>query len=91
MICGESFSSTGYGTHKSGPERVRIQIGSTRICALFGGSAVLRDVPGLFAARNAPVPPQAPRLEDVRLIDYDFARWGSAAERTDCPAVSAEP
>ncbi|MFN6955265.1 MAG: ABC transporter substrate-binding protein [Acetobacteraceae bacterium] len=32
--------------------------------------------------RNAPVPPQAPRLEDVRLIDYDFARWGSAAERT---------
>ena len=32
--------------------------------------------------RNAPIPPQAPRFENVRLIDYDFARWGSAEERT---------
>jgi iron(III) transport system substrate-binding protein len=32
--------------------------------------------------RAAPIPPQAPRFEDVRLIDYDFARWGSAQERT---------
>lgn len=32
--------------------------------------------------RAAPIPPQAPRFEDVRLIDYDFARWGSAEERT---------
>ncbi|WP_137126098.1 ABC transporter substrate-binding protein [Roseomonas sp. HF4] len=32
--------------------------------------------------RNAPIPPQAPRFEDVRLIDYDFARWGSSQERT---------
>ena len=32
--------------------------------------------------RNAPIPPQAPRFENVKLIDYDFARWGSAAERT---------
>lgn len=32
--------------------------------------------------RNAPVPPQAPRLQDIRLIDYDFAKYGSSAERT---------
>lgn len=32
--------------------------------------------------REAPVPPEAPRFEDVRLIDYDFAKYGSAAERT---------
>jgi iron(III) transport system substrate-binding protein len=32
--------------------------------------------------RNAPIPPQAPRFEAIKLIDYDFARWGSAAERT---------
>jgi iron(III) transport system substrate-binding protein len=32
--------------------------------------------------RSAPIPPQAPRFENIRLIDYDFARWGSAEERT---------
>ncbi len=32
--------------------------------------------------RAAPIPPQAPRFENIRLIDYDFARWGSAEERT---------
>ena len=32
--------------------------------------------------RAAPIPPKAPRLEAIKLIDYDFARWGSAAERT---------
>jgi len=32
--------------------------------------------------RSAPIPPQAPRFEQIKLIDYDFARWGNAAERT---------
>jgi iron(III) transport system substrate-binding protein len=32
--------------------------------------------------RNAAIPPQAPRFENIRLIDYDFARWGNAEERT---------
>jgi len=32
--------------------------------------------------RNAPIPPQAPRFENIKLIDYDFARWGDAATRT---------
>ena len=27
ITCGESLSSTGYGTDRIGPERVRIQIG----------------------------------------------------------------
>jgi iron(III) transport system substrate-binding protein len=31
--------------------------------------------------KNSPVPPQAPRLESVKLIDYDFAKYGASAER----------
>jgi iron(III) transport system substrate-binding protein len=31
--------------------------------------------------RNAKVPPQAPRLDQVKTIDYDFAKYGSSAER----------
>jgi iron(III) transport system substrate-binding protein len=34
------------------------------------------------ANRGATVPPEAPDLSRVRLIDYDFARFGSSAERT---------
>jgi iron(III) transport system substrate-binding protein len=30
---------------------------------------------------KAPVPPQAPRLEQTKVIDYDFAKYGSSAER----------
>lgn len=30
---------------------------------------------------NAPISPLAPKLSDVKLIDYDFARYGHAAER----------
>jgi len=32
--------------------------------------------------REAPIPPEAPRFENIRLIDYDFAKFGSVAERT---------
>lgn len=32
--------------------------------------------------RSAPIPEGAPRFENIKLIDYDFARWGSAEERT---------
>lgn len=45
----------------------------------IGGQANSFQLP---SNRNAPIPPQAPRFENIRLIDYDFARWGSAAERT---------
>lgn len=30
---------------------------------------------------KAAIPPQAPRLEDTKLIDYDFAKYGKSAER----------
>ncbi len=30
---------------------------------------------------DAPIPPQGPDLSKVRLIDYDFAKYGSSAER----------
>jgi len=29
----------------------------------------------------ASVPPQAPKLAEMKLIDYDFAKYGSSAER----------
>lgn len=35
---------------------VRVQMGSTRLCALFDAPAVRRDAPGVFMARNADVP-----------------------------------
>ncbi|MFM8799745.1 MAG: ABC transporter substrate-binding protein [Tagaea sp.] len=31
--------------------------------------------------KNATIPPQAPKMEDILLIEYDFVRYGSAAER----------
>ena len=31
--------------------------------------------------KNARIPPQAPRLEQTKVIDYDFAKYGSSAER----------
>jgi iron(III) transport system substrate-binding protein len=31
--------------------------------------------------KAAPVPPQAPKLGDIKLINYDFAKYGSSAER----------
>ncbi|WP_270937526.1 ABC transporter substrate-binding protein [Falsiroseomonas oryzae] len=46
------------------------------------GLAVQANAFQLPSNRNAPIPPQAPRFENIRLIDYDFARWGSAEERT---------
>ena len=31
--------------------------------------------------KSAATPPQAPRLGEIKLIDYDFAKYGSSAER----------
>ena len=31
--------------------------------------------------KNAPVPAAAPKLAEIKLIDYDFAKYGSSAER----------
>lgn len=32
--------------------------------------------------KKSVVPPQAPKLSDIKLIDYDFKKYGSSAERT---------
>jgi iron(III) transport system substrate-binding protein len=32
--------------------------------------------------KKSPAPPQAPKLSEIKLIDYDFAKYGSSAERT---------
>lgn len=32
--------------------------------------------------KNASAPPQAPKLTEIKLINYDFAKYGSTAERT---------
>jgi iron(III) transport system substrate-binding protein len=31
--------------------------------------------------KNTPVPPEAPKLADIKLINFDFAKYGSSAER----------
>jgi iron(III) transport system substrate-binding protein len=31
--------------------------------------------------RGVPLPPQVPKMADVKVINYDFAKYGSAAER----------
>jgi iron(III) transport system substrate-binding protein len=45
------------------------------------GLAVQAQAYQLPSNRNAPIPPQAPRFENIRMIDYDFARWGNADVR----------
>jgi iron(III) transport system substrate-binding protein len=32
--------------------------------------------------KKSPIPPQAPKLSEIKLIDYDFAKYGSSAERS---------
>jgi iron(III) transport system substrate-binding protein len=32
--------------------------------------------------KSTPVPPQAPKFSEIKLINYDFAKYGSSAERT---------
>jgi iron(III) transport system substrate-binding protein len=45
----------------------------------IGASAKSFQVP---SNKKAPVPAQAPKLSQVKLIDYDFVKYGSKAERT---------
>jgi iron(III) transport system substrate-binding protein len=32
--------------------------------------------------KNAPMPEHAPKFSEIKLIDYDTAKYGSSAERT---------
>lgn len=45
----------------------------------LGATAASYQVPSNM---NAATPPEAPKLEDVKLIDYDFATYGSSETRT---------
>jgi iron(III) transport system substrate-binding protein len=45
----------------------------------IGATAQSFQVP---SNRNAATPPEAPDLADIKLIDYDFAKYGSSDERT---------
>ncbi|MCH8187524.1 MAG: iron ABC transporter substrate-binding protein, partial [Proteobacteria bacterium] len=44
----------------------------------MAGSARAYQVP---ANASATPPPQAPKLEDIKLIDYDFKKYGSSEVR----------
>jgi iron(III) transport system substrate-binding protein len=44
----------------------------------LGGETKSYQVP---SNKESAVPPQAPRFADIKLIDYNFAKYGSAAER----------
>ncbi|MBJ6124514.1 ABC transporter substrate-binding protein [Microvirga sp. BT325] len=44
----------------------------------LGAEAKSYQVP---SNKNTPVPPQAPKLSDIKLINFDFAKYGSSAER----------
>ena len=44
----------------------------------LGAAAKAYQVP---SNKNAPVPPQAPKFTQIKLINYDFAKYGSSAER----------
>ncbi len=45
----------------------------------IGATAKAFQVP---SNRSAKTPPEAPNLDAIKLIDYDFAKFGSSAERT---------
>ena len=47
--------------------------------SIAGQTKVSFQVP---SNKNAFVPPQSPSLKEVKLINYDFAKYGSSAERT---------
>ena len=44
----------------------------------FGADSKQFQVP---SNREAQLPPQAPRFADIKLINYDFAKYGASAER----------
>ena len=46
------------------------------------GLAVAAKAYQVPSNKNSPTPPQAPKLNEIKLIDYNFAKYGSSAERT---------
>ncbi len=47
--------------------------------AQIGATAKSLQVP---SNSNAATPPEAPKLADIKLIDYDFAKFGSSEVRS---------
>ena len=47
--------------------------------AIGSGAKVSYQVP---SNKSAPVPAQAPKLGEIKLINYDFVKYGSSAERS---------
>jgi iron(III) transport system substrate-binding protein len=45
----------------------------------IGAQAKAYQVP---SNKNATIPPQAPKFSEIKLINYDFVKYGSSAERT---------
>ena len=45
---------------------------------VLGANARSYQVP---SNKSAPTPPEAPKLKDIKLINYDFKKYGSSAER----------
>lgn len=45
----------------------------------LGAQAKSYQVP---SNKSTPVPPQAPKFSDIKLINYDFAKYGSSTERS---------
>jgi iron(III) transport system substrate-binding protein len=43
--------------------------------------AVLGKSYQIPSAKGATIPPEAPKLSEIKLIDFDFAKYGSSAER----------
>ena len=46
---------------------------------ILGANARSYQVP---SNKNAVTPPEAPKLKEIKLINYDFKKYGSSAERT---------
>ena len=51
---------------------------STEAQAIGSGAKVSYQVP---SNKSAPIPAQSPKLSEVKLINYDFVKYGSSAER----------
>jgi iron(III) transport system substrate-binding protein len=45
----------------------------------IGGQSKSYQLP---SNKNAPIPAQAPKVHEIKLIDYDFAKYGSSTERS---------
>jgi iron(III) transport system substrate-binding protein len=46
------------------------------------GLAVQAQAYQVPSNQDSPVPPEAPKFSEIKLIDYDFAKYGSSDERT---------